>query len=81
MHKKLRIQNLALASAALIAIAGCGGGGSDNTADPGAGPVVVNAFAYVQPIVASGASETAEPQEVNQIVLSSSETDEPDSRL
>ncbi len=80
MQKILRIQQLALATAALLAIAGCGGG-SDNTADPGAGPVVVNAFGYVQPIAASGASETAEPLEVNQIVLSSSETEEPDSRL
>jgi ABC-type glycerol-3-phosphate transport system substrate-binding protein len=80
MHSKLRIQKLAIASAALVAIAGCGGG-SDNTADPGTGPVMVNAFAYVQPIVASGASETAEPQDVNQVVLSSTETEEPDSRL
>ena len=80
MHKKLRIQKLAIASAALLAIAGCGGG-SDNTAEPGTGSVMVNAFAYVQPIVASGASETAEPQDVNQVVLSSTETEEPDSRL
>ncbi|MFN3437708.1 MAG: hypothetical protein ACK41V_08460 [Acidovorax sp.] len=80
MHKILRTQQWALALVALLAVAGCGGG-NDNTADTGAGPVVVDAFAYVRPIVASGASETAEPQEVNQIVLSSSETQEPDSRL
>jgi len=57
MQKNLRIQHLALTSVAALAITGCGGGGSgDNTADPGnGGPVMVNAFAYVQPIVASGA--------------------------
>ena len=62
MQKNLRIQHLALTSVAALAITGCGGGGSgDNTADPGnGGPVMVNAFAYVQPIVASGASDTAE---------------------
>lgn len=80
MHNKLRIQKLAIVSAALLAIAGCGGG-DDNTAAPGTGPTTVNAFAYVQPIVASGTSETAEPQDVNQIVLSSSDTEEPDTRL
>ena len=83
MQKNLRIQRLALASVAALAITGCGGGGSgDNTADPGIGdPVMVNAFAYVQPIVASGATDTTEPQAVDQLVLSSTETEEPDSRL
>jgi len=42
---------------------------------------MVNAFAYVQPIVASGASDTTEPQAVDQLVLSSTEAEEPDSRL
>jgi len=83
MQKNLRIQHLALTSVAALAITGCGGGGGgDNTADPGnGGPVMVNAFAYVQPIVASGASDTAEPQAVDQLVLSSTEAEEPDSRL
>lgn len=81
MQKNLRIQRLALTSVAALAITGCGGGGGgDNTADPG-GPVQVNAFAYVQPIVASGTSDTAEPQTVDPLVLSSTETEEPDSRL
>ena len=47
MQKNLRIQRLALASVAALAITGCGGGGrGDNTADPGnGGPVMVNAVA------------------------------------
>ena len=82
MQKTLRISNLVLASAAALAITGCGGGGGgDNTAGPDSGPVMVNAFAYVQPIVASGTSETAEPQGVEQLVLSTTETEEPESRL
>lgn len=82
MRKNLRIQYLALTSVAALAITGCGGGGgSDNTADPGTGPVMMNAFAYVQPIVAAGALDAAEPQAVSQLVLSSTETEEPDSRL
>ena len=83
MRKNLRIQHLALTSVAAFAITGCGGvGGGDNTADPGnGGPVMVNAFAYVQPIAASGTSETAEPLAVDQLVLSTTETGEPESRL
>ena len=83
MQNYRRIQHLALTSVAALAITGCGGGGSgDNTADPGnGGPVMVNAFAYVQPIVASGTTDTTEPQAVDQLVLSSTETEEPDSRL
>ena len=83
MRKNLRIQHLALTSVAAFAITGCGGGGGgDNTADPGnGGPVMVNAFAFVQPIAASGTSETAEPLAVDQLVLSTTETEEPESRL
>jgi ABC-type oligopeptide transport system substrate-binding subunit len=82
MQKTFPILRPGLALAAACAIAGCGGG-SDTTADPGGpgGPVQVNAFAYVQPIVASGSSETAEPQAVDTLVLSSTETEEPDTRL
>ena len=82
MQTTLRIQHLAFTAVAALAITGCGGGGGgDNTADPGGGPVTVNAFAYVQPIVAGGTLETAEPLAVDQLVLSSTETEEPDSRL
>lgn len=71
----------ACALVAACAIAGCGGGGGDTaTIDPG-GPVQVNAFAYVQPIVARGTSETAEPLAVDTLVLSSTETEEHDTRL
>lgn len=82
MNNNLRIRYLAFASVIALSITGCGGGGGegDNTANPG-GPIMVNAFAYVQPIVASGTSETAEPSEVEPLVLSSTETEEPDSRL
>ena len=79
-HTTLRIARPASALVAACALAACGGGGGDNTAAPG-GPVQVNAFAYVQPIVASGGSETAEPQAVDALVLSSTETEEPDTRL
>ena len=83
MRKNLRIQHLALTSVAAFAITGCGGGGGgDNTADPGnGGPVMVNAFAYVQPIAARGTTETAEPPAVDQLVRSTTETEEPESRL
>ncbi|MBY0410441.1 MAG: hypothetical protein K2Q97_10010 [Burkholderiaceae bacterium] len=77
MHKKHRIQLWALASIAALATAGCGGG-SDTIAD--AGPMTVNAFAYVQPIAAS-TSDTAEPQDISLLVLSTTETDEPDTKL
>lgn len=77
MHKKYRIQPWALASIAALAIAGCGGG--NDTAED-AGPMMVNAFAYVQPIAAS-TLDTAEPQDISLLVLSTTETDEPDTKL
>lgn len=81
MHKTHRIQLWTLATVAALAMTGCGGG-SDNTADAGAGtgPMLVNAFAYVQPIAAS-TSEMAEPQAIDLLVLSTTETEEPDSKL
>lgn len=83
MHKKLRLQHVALASMAALAITGCGGGNDDSAVGPGPapGPVMVNAFAYIQPIVASGTSESSEPQAIDQIVLSSTDNEEPDTRL
>ncbi len=80
MQKNLKTLHAAPALVAALLVAGCGGGGSDSVADPG-GPVMVNAFAYVQPIVASGPSETAEPQAVDQLVLSTTDTQEPDPLL
>lgn len=81
MHKTHRIPLWTLATVAALAMIGCGGG-SDNTADAGAGagPTLVNAFAYVQPIAVS-TSDTAEPQAIDLVVLSTTETEEPDSRL
>lgn len=74
---------VALACAAVLGLAGCGGGGSDSVAGPGpdTGPVMVDAFGYVAPIVATGMADTAEPQDVSRIVLSTTETEEPDTRL
>ena len=40
----------------------------------------MNAFAYTQPIAAS-VQDAAEPVAVDQLVLSTSDTDEPDTRL
>ena len=81
MHKNLKTLHAAPALVAALLLAGCGGGGgSDSVAEP-SGPVMVNAFAYVQPIVASGPSETAEPQAVDQLVLSTTDTQEPDPLL
>lgn len=72
---------VALACATVLALAGCGGGGSDSAVNPETGPVMVDAFNYVAPIVATGMADMAEPQDVTRIVLSTTETEEPDTRL
>lgn len=67
--------------AVVLGLAGCGGGSSDSAATPDDGPVMVDAFGYAATIVSSGTADTAEPREVGRIVLSTTETDEPEIRL
>ncbi|MCO4093431.1 MAG: hypothetical protein HEQ37_02740 [Acidovorax sp.] len=72
---------VALACAAVLGLAGCGGGGSDSAVSPETGPVMVDAFNYVAPIVGTGMADMTEPQDISRIVLSTTETEEPDTRL
>jgi len=76
----IKMQQAALAAAGALALTACGGGGGSDSAGPVEGPRVVDAFAYTQPIAAT-LQDTAEPASVDQIVLSTSDTDEPDTRL
>ncbi len=73
-----KMQKAALVAVGAMALTACGGG-SDN-AGPDGGAGAVNAFAYTQPIAAS-VQDAAEPVAVDQLVLSTSDTDEPDTRL
>lgn len=75
----ITMQKAALVAAGAMALTACGGGGSDN-AGPDGGGGAVNAFAYTQPIAAS-VQDAAEPVAVDQLVLSTSDTEEPDTRL
>lgn len=78
---------LAVALATLLA--GCGGGGGHAEAElaPTALPpsderaTMADGFAYAQSMVNAGQTESEEPQAVNQIELSSSDSDEPDPRI
>ncbi len=70
----------ALVAVGAMALTACGGGGGSDNAGPDGGAGAVNAFAYTQPIAAS-VQDTAEPVAVEQLVLSTSDTDEPDTRL
>ncbi len=76
----IKMQQAALVAVGTLALTACGGGGGSDSAGPDGGPGAVNAFAYTQPIAAS-VQDTAEPEAVGHLVLSSSESDEPDTRL
>lgn len=76
----IKMQQAALAAASALALTACGGGGGNDSAGPGGGPVEVDAFAYTQPIAAT-MQDAAEPVAVDQLVLSTSDTTEPDTRL
>lgn len=76
----IKMQQAVLAAAGALALTACGGGGGSDSAGPGAGAGVVDAFAYTQPIAAT-VQDAAEPTAVDQLVLSTSDTDEPDTRL
>lgn len=76
----ITMQKAALVAVGAMALTACGGGGSSDNAGPDGGAGAVNAFAYTQPIAAS-VQDTAEPVAVDQLVLSTSDTDEPDTRL
>lgn len=76
----ITMQKAALLAVGALALTACGGGGGSDNAGPDGGAGAVNAFAYTQPIAAS-VQDTAEPVAVDQLVLSTSDTDEPDTRL
>ena len=76
----ITMQKAALVAVGAMALTACGGGGGSDNAGPDGGAAAVNAFAYTQPIAAS-VQDTAEPVAVEQLVLSTSDTDEPDTRL
>lgn len=76
----ITMQKAALVAVGAMALTACGGGGGSDNAGPDGGAGAVNAFAYTQPIAAS-VQDTAEPVAVDQLVLSTSDTDEPDTRL
>jgi len=64
---------------ALLLVAGCGGNGGIGGNPPG--PVVVDAFEFVSAIVRGGGLDSAEPQAIDNISLTTSDTDEPDPRV
>ncbi len=75
----LRMLHLPAVLWAAALLAGCGSGGGL----PGVGtnpPTAVDAFAVVSAIVGGGGLDTAEPQDIDSLNLSTSETDEPDPR-
>lgn len=74
----IKMQQAALAAACALALTACGGG--SDSAGPGGGAGAVNAFGYTQPIAAT-VQDTVEPTAVDQLVLSTSDSDEPDTRL
>lgn len=76
----IKLQQAAVMAVGAMALTACGGGGGSDSAGPDGGAGVVNAFAYTQPIAAT-VQDTAEPAAVDQLVLSTSDTDEPDTRL
>lgn len=76
----ITMQKAALVAVGAMALTACGGGGGSDNAGPDGGGGAVNAFAYTQPIAAS-VQDTAEPVAVEQLVLSTSDTDEPETRL
>ena len=76
----ITMRKAALVAVGAMALTACGGGGGSDNAGPDGGAGAVNAFAYTQPIAAS-VQDTAEPVAVDQLVLSTSDTDEPDTRL
>lgn len=76
----IKMQHAALAAAGALALTACGGGGGSDSAGPGGGAGAVNAFGYTQPIAAT-VQDTVEPTAVDQLVLSTSDSDEPDTRL
>lgn len=76
----IQLQRAAAVAVGAMALTACGGGGGSDNAGPDGGAGVVNAFAYTQPIAAS-VQDTGEPVAVGQLVLSTSDTDEPDTRL
>lgn len=82
-------QRTVAASVLALFLAGCGGGGSNADGGGKATPMgppndsatLVDGLEYAQSVVNSGSPETEEPQAVDQIELSSSDSDEPDPRI
>ncbi len=77
--KTLHMLSRLAAALALLLVAGCGDNGGIGANPPA--PVVVDAFEFVSAIVNGGGLDTAEPQAIDNISLTTSDTDEPDPRV
>lgn len=77
--KTLHIKNRLAPALVLMLVAGCGDNGGIAANPPG--PVVVDAFEFVSAIVRGGGLDTAEPQDIDNLSLTTSDTDEPDPRV
>ena len=85
--KKLHTKSLGALAIAALLVAGCGDGrgvGGSGGGGAAPGPVMTlptNAFDYVFAIVSAGDADTAEPVDAEQLMFSTSETEEPDPRV
>ena len=72
---------LAVVIVGLLGLTGCGGGGGGGGGGGVAGPVNVDGFGFASNMVNVGPLDSSEPVVIDNVVLSTTETGEPDPRV